>query len=400
MASSLLATVESGPEQQSQGIGRRHALPLAATSVLLMAATGGLGLIVSLFLQEQGYSTLIIGLVSSVNSAGVLIGSMIWGRLRDRSSGRPLLFITTAGTAIAIGILGLLPPASVVLASSLTRSFMRLGFSTVSMALISGLSAEQRRGKNLSYVISARSFGMGIGSMASGFVLEELGFRGAFAMMACLPVIGSIFLFKVPREKAPAPSVKRSSWRLALSAGLADLYLSTILRQMAVHGAFALLAVYLASLGISPKWIGLIAAMNMGTQVLALLMFGWLADRLGRRLVFMLGFAISTLAPVVFASTSHIAAIMAGYITMGLSFSSLYIGSMAHIGDRVPQNRQGAMFGLYETFRGIGGVLGPIIAGAIVPFVGYRGMFLVMASIAGLGFAVMMNRQRHSAICS
>ena len=215
-------------------------------------------------------------------------------------------------------------------------------------------------------------------------------------MMACLPLIGSLFLFLLPHERAPMVPVARSSWRLALSAGLTDLYLSTVFRQMAIHGAFALLAVYMASLGISPKWIGLIAAINTGTQVLGLIIFGWLADRMGRRRIFMLGFALSALSPIVFASTTHIAAMMVGYMTLGLSFSSLYIGSTAYIGDRVPQDQQGSMFGLYETSRGIGGVLGPIIAGTITPLVGYRIMFLVMGAIAGLGFAIMISRRRRS----
>lgn len=382
------------PELGQKALGRRYALPLAATSVFLMAANGGLGLVVKLFLQDQGFSTLIIGLVSSVNAAGVLIGSMLWGRLSDRSSRRLLLFITTGGVAVAIGILALLPPASVVLASSFSRSFMRLGFTTVTMALISGMSAEQRRGKNLSYVTSARSLGMAIGSMAAGFVLEGLGFRGAFSLMACLPIIGSIFLLRIPRADVPNAPAKHSSWRLAFSSGLSDLYLSTLLRQMAIHGTFALLAVYMASLGIQPRWIGLIAALNTGTQVLALLVFGRLADKVGRRRIFMLGFALSALVPVMFASTTHISAMMIGYITLGVSFSSLYIGSTAYIGDRIPVERQGSMFGLYETSRGLGGVIGPIIAGAITPAIGYRLMFLVMAAIAGLGFLVMMGNRR------
>ena len=126
-------------------------------------------------------------------------------------------------------------------------------------------------------------------------------------------------------------------------------------------------------------------------------MFGRLADRVGRRRIFMLGFALSALAPAVLASATHIGAIIGGYITLGLSFGSLYIGSTAYIGDRVPQDQQGSMFGLYETSRGIGGMLGPIIAGAITPLVGYRGMFLVMAAIAGLGFLVMIKRRRRPA---
>jgi len=189
--------------------------------------------------------------------------------------------------------------------------------------------------------------------------------------------------------------MRRGSWRLAFSSGLVDLYLSTILRQMAIHGAFSLLPIYMAALGIPPIQMGLVTALNTLTQVGALIGFGRLADRIGRRRIFMLGFALSALTPCVFAFARHAAGMAAGYGILGLSFSSLYIGSAAHIGDRVPEERQGAMLGLYETSRGIGGLVGPLLAGAITPVLGYTGMFFTMAGIAGVGFLVMFIRREY-----
>jgi len=226
---------------------------------------------------------------------------------------------------------------------------MWMGFSTVTMAIVSGASAVARRGRNLSYVTSARSLGFALGAIASGYVLERFGFRGGFAVMAILPLLGIGFLFLLPAgEAAPAPVMRRGSWRLAFSSGLVDLYLSTILRQMAIHGAFSLLPIYMAALGIPPIQMGLVTALNTLTQVGALIGFG-----------------------------------------------RLYIGSAAHIGDRVPEERQGAMLGLYETSRGIGGLVGPLLAGAITPVLGYTGMFFTMAGIAGVGFLVMFIRREY-----
>jgi len=73
-----------------------------------------------------------------------------------------------------------------------------------------------------------------------------------------------------------------------------------------------------------------------------------------------------------------------------MSFSSLYAGSTSYIGDRTPMERQGTMFGLFNTSRGIGGVIGPLIAGALTPLIGFRGMFLSMAGIAFLGFMTVL----------
>ena len=390
------ATVESIPEPEQQGIGRKFALPLAVTSILITAANGGLGLLVQLFLKEQGASTFLISLPASLNAAGALLGSMFWGSAADRNRRKPLLFITTIGVSAGVLLLTFLPSAQVVLASSLIRTFMRTGLVAISMAVISAASAEARRGRNLSYVSASSSLGFALGSLGAGYVLETLGFRWSFVLMTIVPLLGMLPLLVLPSEVKPAQRPQKAAWRVALSAGLTDLYVGTMLRQMAIHGSFSLLFVYMATLGIAPRHMGAVAALNTGTQVLGMLVFGRLADRIGRRRIFMLGFALSAVVPIVFVLATDTLGMAMAYITLGLSFSSLYIGSTAHIGDRVPKDRQGAMMGLYEMSRGGGGILGPILAGVLVPLIGYHGMFLTMAGIACLGFLVMLLRRSAS----
>ena len=169
------------------------------------------------------------------------------------------------------------------------------------------------------------------------------------------------------------------------------------LRQMAVFGAFGLLYIYMDSIGITPGVMGLVSALNMVTQVGALLAFGWLADRIGRQRVFMIGFALSVLTPCQFVLFPNLAGMMLGYITLGLGYSSLHIGATAHIGDRAGHDRQGQMMGLYESSRGLGGIAGPAAAGALIPLIDFQGMFLVMASVAAIGFFLMLLQVRRHA---
>jgi len=221
-------------------------------------------------------------------------------------------------------------------------------------------------------------------------VLELFGFRFAFSLCTILPLIGFAFLWLLPSENPVQPREKVGAWKAVLSAGLADVFAATMLRQMAMFGTFALVYIYMDSIGISPGIMGAISAANTATQVLALLLFGWLADRVGRRPIFMLGFGLSVLPPLVFIFASNAYGMIAGYFTLGLSFSSTYVGATAHIGDRAPHERQGQMMGLYESSRGLGGLFGPLIAGATAPVIGFNGMFLVMAGIAALGLLVML----------
>ncbi len=370
--------------------GRRRAIPLSGASLLLAATVGGLSLLIQLYLNARGTSVFMIGLVQTVNSAGLLLGSWLWGTVSDRVRRRRLLgFLTLSMGAVTV-VLVTLPSIAVVLPVELVRSLMFAGVGAVSVAIVSAASRVERRGKNVSYLSSARAFGFAAGSALGGLVLEKLGFRVSFLLIAVLPLIAYGGLWLLPPENPVERREKIGAWKAIFSAGLLDLYIATALRQMAIFGAFSLLFVYMASLGIPAGIMGLISATNTATQVPAILLFGWLADRIGRRRIFMLGFFLSFLTPLFFVVASNAVGMVAGYFTLAISFSSLYVGSAAHIGDRVPDHRHGQMLGLYESSRGLGGLFGPLIAGAIVPAIGFVGMFWVMAGIGALGFTVML----------
>ena len=367
----------------------------------IASSVGGLGLIIQLYLKSLGASTFLISLVTTLNSAGLLLGAWLWGTVSDRVKRRPLLGFLALSLAVLIGLLAFLPPVGVVLGSALFRFIFFSGFGAVAIAIISAASQEHRRAKNLSYVSSARALGFAIGNIVAGLALQELGYRNAFALSAMLPLFAFGLLWLLPSENPVVRRERVGAWRAVLSAGVADLFVATMLRQMSTFGTFALLYVYMDSIGIRPGIMGAISASNTATQVLALLFFGWLADRVGRRPIFLLGFSLSVLTPLVFVFAANLGGMVAGYVTLGISFSSMYVGATAHIGDRVPHERHGQMMGLYESSRGLGGLFGPLIAGATVPVLGFTGMFLVMAGIAAIGLVVMLlGRMAHRSVAA
>ncbi|MFC2105094.1 MFS transporter [Candidatus Bipolaricaulota bacterium] len=374
---------------QPQPGGRRRAIPLAASTLFVAISLGG-GLVVQLYLKSLDTPLFLISLTTSLHGVGMLIGAWLWGTVSDHVKRRRLLAFLTLGMSASIGALVFLPSIGVVLAVSVLRSLMFAGTGVVAIAVISASSLAERRGKNLSYISSARSMGFATGSIVAGLALAAVGYRATFALFAFLPILAFAATWFLPSENPVVHKDRIGAWKAIFSSGLSDLYLATALRQMAIFGTFSLLYVYMESVGIPIHLMGIIAASNTVTQVLAMLFFGWLADRMGRRRIFMLGFFLSILTPLFLVLAVNIVGMIAAYVTLGLSFSALYVGSTAHIGDRVPAHRHGQMLGLYESSRGLGGLFGPVISGAITPLIGFKGLFLVMAGIATLGFLVML----------
>lgn len=161
---------------------------------------------------------------------------------------------------------------------------------------------------------------------------------------------------------------------------------------MGAMGSLSLVFVYMASLGIPAGIMGMISALGPAVAMPGVLLFGRLADRVRRKAVFALGFGMVMLMPLIFAFARGAWGMAVGHLAFGISFSALYIGSTAHIGDLIPAQRHGQMLGLFDSIRAFGGVLGPLVAGATTSSFGFQGMFLTMAGIATLGFVLVLFR--------
>ena len=374
-------------EDNAGGSRRAWLLPLSAICGLSLTTQGASYLLIQLYLKDLGVQPLLISLSSSLGWMGTLLGSVFWGSLSDTRAKRPLFYLILGGGALVIGSLSFGLPASGVLAVSFVRVFLVTGVTAIAMAIVSGMSKLKQRGRNLSYISSSRSLGFLAGSLGAGFLLEALNFRSSFLVLALLPLAALSFLPSLSESgNSEAKQRRDSTFKTLAKGGLRCLYIGTVLRQMGTAGAGSLIYVYMATLGIRAGAMGGVSALNPATQVIGMLLFGQLADRIGRKAIFLFGFGASALVPLVFAFSGNAWGMGAGYLLLGVAFSSLYVGSTAHIGDRIPANQQGALLGLFESSRGLGGVLGPLFAGAITPYVGYQGMFLTMVGVAGVGF--------------
>lgn len=374
----------------SKRAGGKWIFPLIVAGSLAIMPQGGLGQLIQLYLRSLNSSSLLISLATSLSFAGVLLGSLFWGALSDLYRKKPLLFALLGACAGSVAVLSLLLPAYGALACIFVVFFMLTGFSPIAMAIISGASTLVNRGRNLSALLSSRSLGLMLGSMVAGFALVALGFRLSFGVLAIFPLSAIFFVLFLGKESSLLPPRRENTLQGLTKGGLGSLYVATVLRQVGSAGTISLIFVYMASLDIPEGTMGMAKAANHALQVPAMLLFGQLADRLGRKVVFILGFGLSALVPVFFGLADSAWMVTAGFLVMGIGFSALYVGSTAHIGDRVPMHKQGAMLGLYESSRGLGGVLGPLIAGAIAPVVGFRHMFFVMAGIAAVGFLLAL----------
>jgi MFS family permease len=379
---------QQDPLDQSSRVPRPiKVLVLAATVLLTMEAA--LVLLVQLYLKDLGASPMVISLSGSLAWAGTLLASPVWGAFSDRYPTRRLLTLVFIGSALATAPLAGLLAAPVVLAIGTVRRFLANGLPPIGMQLISATSGSGNRGRNLSLLSAARAAGFVFGGMVAGFLLERLGFRITFLLVAGLPFLVLPAFSTLPRrsqeQDGAMTRMPQRPLRVVWKLPLLSLYGAVALRQLATTGVGALAFVYMSSKGLSTEVMGLVSAVNPAIAVLSTLAFGRVVDRRHRKpIIILFGFAVVILYPLLYVFARSPITFIIAAVPLGLSFGAYYSGATAHIGRVIPMAHHGRMFGLLDSCRGLGGLLGPILAGAVVTAWGYRPMFLVMVAICVL----------------
>ncbi|MAU35573.1 MAG: hypothetical protein CL502_06700 [Actinobacteria bacterium] len=121
-----------------------------------------------------------------------------------------------------------------------------------------------------------------------------------------------------------------------------------------------------------------------------LLLFGRLADRYGRRKLFLIGLSITTMAVSLAAVTPNPEVFLIARTFQGAGIAILVPTALAMVLGDIPQKHQGAAVGLWGSIGATAGVLGPISSGLLIEVFGWRATFAllgilgVIALVAGI----------------
>ncbi len=115
-----------------------------------------------------------------------------------------------------------------------------------------------------------------------------------------------------------------------------------------------------------------------------LLLFGRVGDRIGRRLLFLLGMALFALSSVGLVLAGSYVALVVFRVTQGLGSAMIFSTSMAMVTLAYPGAGRGRAMGIAVAAAYVGMTTGPVVGGVIVHHIGWRNLFLVIAGIAFL----------------
>ena len=143
---------------------------------------------------------------------------------------------------------------------------------------------------------------------------------------------------------------------------------------------------YVASLGGTSSQIGLIIGLFATMAMVMRPPAGWLIDTRGTRPILLVGMAIFLLASVGYIATRSVEPILALRLFHGIGMGLFPTAATVVIAELAPPARRGEAMGWFGITNSLGLIVGPVLGPAVAARLGFTALFLLAASVAGLGF--------------
>ncbi|MGG7462833.1 MFS transporter [Plantibacter sp. YIM 135347] len=166
--------------------------------------------------------------------------------------------------------------------------------------------------------------------------------------------------------------------------------LSVFVVPLAISGMGVLLPTIARDLGASPFLLqSIVNGFNTSFAVFTLV-WGVLSDRLGYRTTVIIGLVFFTVGSIVSTTAPDLVVLNIGRILSGIGGAAVFTGSASLMSNAWEGAVRARNFAIFGTVIGIGSAIGPVIAGVLTGWFGWRGVFVVFGIVTIL--AIVFSR--------
>lgn len=354
-----------------------------------------------LFIASLGGGSMAVGLIGGISDGLPSLLKVLAGYGSDLLGKRKPLVV--AGYALsAVGKL-LLPIASSWQQVFLLKTLERSGKGVRSAprdAMISESAREGRRGRGFGLHRSMDSMGAVIGSILAYLLWQGgMSYSSIFMVAGVLSVV-ALFPFYRVKESFRAPNCEV---RLNLSELSPELRSFLVIASIFALGNFSYMFFILRAQGLfsgaeavaAP--LLLYALFNLVYAALAMPVGIW-SDRVGRRKVLALGYALFALTALGFALVTSLAGLIALFALYGLVYALVDGSERAYVSDLSSVSLRGSSLGLYYGAIGVAAIISSILAGALWAWWGAEATFLFGAGAAALAAIALLGIKKTQAM--
>jgi MFS family permease len=347
-------------------------------SSFLMFAGGINGLILPVRGQAEGFSAISLGLLGTGWAVGYVSGCIFTARLVGRVG-----HIRAFGAMAAIAAISMLGSALLVTPAAwiVLRALCGFCFAGAAMIVESWLT-EQTDPSSRGRVFGVYTM-VNLGATTAGQLLLTTGDPNGFTFFAIAAIFYCLALVPtaISSTKTPAPLVNvkldlKALWRNSPVAVVGVIFVGVS------NSAFGTLAaVYADRVGLVLATVALFTSIPILVGALAQIPVGWLSDKTDRRKV-LVGLTVLALAAdaafLVLAPESRLMNLALAGI-LGGSIFAMYPVIVAHANDHAMPGTAIQISGGLLLLYGVGGIVGPLLAGWAMAELADRALFFVTA---------------------
>ncbi|MEI4279181.1 MFS transporter [Klenkia terrae] len=375
----------------------REVWVLAVVAFVVALGFGIVAPAIPLFARSFGVGTTAVGLAVSAFSAARFASAFGGGALVERLGERLVLSAGLVVVAAATGAAGLATSFPVFLTLRALGGVGSAMFTVAALSLLLRVAPPTHRGRAAATYQGGFILG-GIAGPAFGGVLAELSPRLPFFLYAgFLLAAGAVGLAQLRVPPGPvdadlvaAPEVPTAR-PLPVRAALAHpAYVAALAANFGVGWMLfgvrnSLVPLYVTEeLGRTVAWAGAGLLVGSLAQALGLLRSGRLVDGWGRRPSLLLGAGLATASVGVLAGPASTPAFLVSMAVFGLSASLLASTPAALVADVSPV-RGGRVVAVFQMAADLGGIIGPLAAGALTDAASFQVAFAVTTGVLALG---------------
>lgn len=398
----------------------RQLAVLVCIAIAHITAGAVFGTSIAYYIGQDG-SEFLVSLAYAAFSLGLLVFAPVWGAVADVTGRRKaILVVTSLGATLAIAPLSVANPVWLeIVARGLFAVFVA-GFQATVLTIVSESGGTTGRGRAIGFYSSAESVGDIVGQLLAGYLLGLLFPSQLYLVVAVFGLLATALTLlvtdptPVPEEPATLERVRAEFVRrfaprearrnLPTGNGIGWLYAGLFFRNVTQKGVSAVIPVYLtANVGLTELLMGVVLAVSPTVRTVAMYALGRLADVVGRKSLIVAGLAgaagqaLLLVGAVIPASpAARIGLSGLAFVVHAVTFSALTVGTVAFISDVAPAERESELIGLRSTARGAGGVVGPLVVGALSTVTSLSTAFLAISAVSALAAVLVASKLTES----
>ncbi len=175
-----------------------------------------------------------------------------------------------------------------------------------------------------------------------------------------------------------------------LSRPFLALLLAIFVATMGISMVSPLLPTYAKELGASKQILGLTFSSFAIVQAIVGPFVGRLSDKWPRKPFIIGGLLIYMVAALGYLTADSVYQVIAFRALSGLGTSAIFSVARAYVGDMTPPGHEGRWIGVFSTADIIGFGSGPLVAGIIRDFFGFKPVFVTMAVMMALSAFIVL----------